>query len=355
MKRDEIDRSGSERPSMSSSGGAAVASGDPSALFEQHLPLVERVLGSIGARRCRSVDEAEDFASWARLKLLEEDCAILRKFRGRSSLKTYLVTVIQNLFRDYRIAKWGKWRPSAKAKRLGVDAVRLEILLYRDGLSFDEAAETLRRNHGVRVSLSELAELAGVLPPRVPRRTVGEGALDTVADDGKVDSRIRDGERKEAAERAERALSGALDGLDPEDRLILKMRYEDGFTVAAVARALGLDQKPLYRRIERCLVALRSGLEERGVVAEMVTELLGWSRLELHVDYGELRRQTGRESTASRPSQGRHPDGWQSLYGRPTRSALSRSRGAGGVRRPRVAGGGAAPGRGSSERLPRLL
>lgn len=268
--------------------------------------MIEGLLRRVAARRCLSADEAEDFSSWARVKLLEDDCAILGKFRGRSSLKTFLVTVLQNLFRDYRIAKWGKWRPSAKAKRLGVDAVRLETLLYRDGLSFDEAAEILRRNHGVSASIAELAELAGELPPRMPRRTVGEGALGTLAElaelaeDGGVDARVRDEERWAAAERTEEGLGGALRGLDPEDRLILKMRFEDGLTVATIARTLGLDQKPLYRRIERCLSALRAGLEQRGVAAETVTELLGWNRLELRVDYGDLALETG----APRPSHG---------------------------------------------------
>jgi len=271
--------------------------------YEAHLDVIEGLLRRVAARRCISVDEAEDFSSWARVKLLEDDCAILGKFRGRSSLKTFLVTVLQNLFRDYRIAKWGKWRPSAKAKRLGVDAVRLETLLYRDGLGFDEAAEILRRNHGVSASIAELAELAGELPPRMSRRTVGEGALDTLAEpaeDGGVDARVRDEERWAAAERAEKGLAGALRCLDPEDRLILKMRFEDGLTVAAIARTLGLDQKPLYRRIERCLSALRSGLEERGVAAETVSELLGWNRLELYVDYGDLALETG----VPRPSHG---------------------------------------------------
>lgn len=280
--------------------GAIDTSDERRSLYEAHLELVEDVLRRVASRRCLSADEAEDFVSWARLRLLEDDCAALAKFRGRSSFKTYLVTVVQNLFRDYRISKWGKWRPSAKARRLGVVAVRLERMVHRDGIGFDEAAETLRRNHGVEASVSELAELVGELPPRVPHREVGEAPLDTVAEDGRVEARIRNGERAELVERAEAALAGALRALDPEDRLVLKMRFEDGFTVATIARTLGLEQKPLYRRIARSLGSLRSGLEERGVAREAVTELLGWSRLDLDVDYGV----SGGESRRARPSQG---------------------------------------------------
>jgi RNA polymerase sigma factor for flagellar operon FliA len=39
--------------------------------------------------------EADDFASHPKLKLIEDDYAILRKFQGRSSLRTYLTVVIE--------------------------------------------------------------------------------------------------------------------------------------------------------------------------------------------------------------------------------------------------------------------
>jgi DNA-directed RNA polymerase specialized sigma24 family protein len=43
------------------------------------------------------------------------------------------------------------------------------------------------------------------------------------------------------------------------------MRYWEGTSVADIARALGLPQKPLYRRLERALAALRAALEAAGV------------------------------------------------------------------------------------------
>jgi len=45
--------------------------------------------------------------------------ALLAKFEGRSSLRTFLTVVIQRLFLDHRISAWGKWRPSAEARRGG--------------------------------------------------------------------------------------------------------------------------------------------------------------------------------------------------------------------------------------------
>ena len=70
-------------------------------LFESSLGLVEQVIAFI-CRRHRLYDaRAEDFASYARLALIDSDYAILRKFQGRSSLGTYLTTVIHRLYLDY--------------------------------------------------------------------------------------------------------------------------------------------------------------------------------------------------------------------------------------------------------------
>jgi len=282
------------------SGAKGRGDGPPAQLYERNLELIEQVIASIGRRRALSVDEAEDFTSWVRLRLLEDDCAILAKFRGRSRFKTYLVTVVANLFRDYRISKWGKFRPSAKAKRRGPTAERFEILYYRDGYSLSETVEILRRNFGVRESVEELERLAASLPPRVPRRPVGEEVLEQMGDDGRVEDRVRDQAHAAASERAEAALGRAFQTLEPESRLILKMHFEDQLTVATISRTLGLDQKPLYRRIERCLRDLRASLEAEGFTAGDAAGLLGWDALSLRVEYGE--RVRGKEIGSPRPS-----------------------------------------------------
>ena len=72
------------------------------------------------SRRNRlGTDEREDFTSYAMLKLVENDYARLRKYRGDSSFRTYLTVVMQRLFLDYRTQKWGKWRPSTTATPRG--------------------------------------------------------------------------------------------------------------------------------------------------------------------------------------------------------------------------------------------
>jgi hypothetical protein len=89
--------------------------------------------------------------------------------------------ILVNLMRDYRIQIWGKWRPSAVARRRGRDAVLLERLWVRDSLSLDEAIERMRTEHRVTLSPAELEKIAAELPRRTERRRVGDEELLKVA------------------------------------------------------------------------------------------------------------------------------------------------------------------------------
>lgn len=249
------------------------------ALFLDNLAWIERVAASVCRRHGLAGEDAEDFASWAKMKLVEDDYAALRKFRGESSVTTYLTVVVSMLFRDYRAAHWGRWRPSAAARRHGPVAVRLETLVHRDGYRLEQASEILRTSGETELSDRQLASLLAELPERAPLRPVevGPDPLQVTpagesADEGVIGAEVEE-ERRAAGE----ALSRAMEGLPAEERLILRMRFWEGLGVADIARGLGLPQKPLYRRIERSLARLREHLEAGGVSRERVRALLGES------------------------------------------------------------------------------
>ena len=84
--------------------------GRPEALFESCLGQIEGLVSWISRRFCMGPDDAEEFRSWVNLKLIEGDYRVLRSFSGRSGMATYLTSVIQNLARDYRMSRWGRWR-----------------------------------------------------------------------------------------------------------------------------------------------------------------------------------------------------------------------------------------------------
>jgi RNA polymerase sigma factor (sigma-70 family) len=233
-------------------------------------------------------EEVEDFTQHVLVKIWADDCAVLRKYQGRSSLASYLAVVVQRALQDYVNSRWGKWRPSAEAHRRGQLAIDLETLLVRDRQGFDEACRILR-SRGVTATDAELSEIADRLPPPSPRRIDGshEGAAATgggdlrgsaapghrepVADES-ADDGIRKSERQQRRLHAMQALAVAVSALPAEDRLIAKMLGE--FKVVEIAAHLGLDQKALYKRRDKIRARLREALESAGVSAADVAELL---------------------------------------------------------------------------------
>ena len=244
-------------------------------LFLDQLQLIERAIRAVCRRQRLSPTDGEDFAGAVRLHLIDDDYAVLRKFQGRSSLKTFLIAVIAHRYQDWRNSRWGKWRPSTEARRQGPLAMHLEQLIGRDGLTFDEAYETLKTNWQVPESRQALEAMAATLPVRTNRHFVPEDSLEDHADaSGTADATVRRTEAGTAAARASTLLTGAMDDLPAQDRLILKMRFEDDVPIADIAQVLKLEAKPLYRRIEQLLKTLRARLEQSGLSASAVVELL---------------------------------------------------------------------------------
>jgi RNA polymerase sigma factor (sigma-70 family) len=244
-------------------------------LFLAHLDVVERAIAFVCSRNHLSAADADDFSSYVTLRIVEDNYMVFSSFQGRASLRTYLTVVVQRMLLDYRVRAWGRWRPSAEAKRRGPLAIRLEELLVRDGCLLDEAYETLKTNHGLTVTREELEQLAARLPSRAPRRFESDDALASVAaDDRAADELVTEGDRQETAARVSRALQAVMAELEQQDRVILLLRFEDGRTVADIAATLRLEQKALYRRVEKLLGMLRRGLEAEGIDAEAVRDIL---------------------------------------------------------------------------------
>ena len=233
------------------------------ALFLSNLKLVRRIVRHSASRYRLSEEEVCEIMSVVELKLILDNYGVFRRFRGGSKLATYLTTVVRNQCRDYMIRSWGKWRPSTAAQRLGPVAVALETLTKRDGFSTHEAVETLFYRYCGEKSRAELDELAARLPPHGPRRLGCRDAVVTSAPAVATDNLLR----KELASKlrgCRRTLERALSELSVEERDILEMRFGKGFAVAKIAGILGLEPRPLYRRVQQLLARLRQDLERAG-------------------------------------------------------------------------------------------
>ena len=86
------------------------------AVLTSQLPTIRGAVASVLRRRGQPGEDHGELLSDVCVHLLENDCAVLRKFRGASSLRTYLHTVTLRVLLDRRVRAWGKWRPSASAR-----------------------------------------------------------------------------------------------------------------------------------------------------------------------------------------------------------------------------------------------
>lgn len=243
-------------------------------IYLAHRESVEQAIRSLCARQRLAAGDADDFASDARLHLLKNDGAVVRAFAGRSSLKTYLAVVLGRLFQDWRNARWGKWRPTVTAVRLGPLAVRLETLTSRDRHSFDEACAIIRTAEPA-VPLKELESLWEQLPVRSRRAHTSVDAVEHVlAADSSTDSILVRAWAEATSAQVAALLRDAVRSLSPEDRLLLAMRFEDGLSVQEVARRQSVEVRPLYRQLNRILDQLREYLLAHGVNASDALEAM---------------------------------------------------------------------------------
>ena len=235
------------------------------ALFLDNLDAIDGVVRFVCRRHRVRPAEAEEFASEVKLKIVERNYEVFRRFEGRSSLRTYLTVVIGRLYLDYCNQQWGKWRSSAEARRLGPHAIRLEMLMVRDGLGFGDASRQMVHHEQSGATDEELLAIASRLPVRMRRVMVGEPALETTPSEVQADASALLAERRTAALRIAVALRAALGGLTDQDQVILRLRFLKGMAIADIARVLHLESKPLYRRLEALLKNLQPALLGAGV------------------------------------------------------------------------------------------
>jgi RNA polymerase sigma factor (sigma-70 family) len=233
---------------------------DPRMFLSAHYQSISNQARQIGRRQGLPEQYLDDFVGDVMVKLLEGDCAVLRVFEGRAGFRSYVSAVIVHLAQDRRNHLWGKWRPTAEARRLGPLAVALERLLARDGFCLTEAARKLQECF--EVDLAEIEALAARLPLRPRRRLVElDGLEDELpGNENQVDTlTLRAGRRELRG-----SLAQALARLDRRTRQVLAWRFERGCRAEEIARALDLRPREVYGILDSARKKLRRELETCG-------------------------------------------------------------------------------------------
>ena len=90
-----------------------------------------------------------------------------------------------------------------------------------------------------------------------------------------MEARIEERELARTADRLSEFLAPLLESLPAEERLLLRLSFFKGLSMATIAPILGRLQKELYKVRERCLGQIQRSLGEAGMSPEQVRELIG--------------------------------------------------------------------------------
>lgn len=197
----------------------------------------------------------------------------LRAFRsdGAARFDTWLKTVASNLCVDWRRKLRGRIRPLCAVNRLPELEQRAYQCLYMQGMDRTESLHILQARFPdlTEQRLSEInARLFSELTQRqrwqAGVRKASMVSLDAAAspDDESPEPYLvepgpgPDGQAEADEER--RLVEAAMQQLPSQQRLLIRMRFEQNLTLAEIARLTGQsDTNRVYRQLEAAIVALR--------------------------------------------------------------------------------------------------
>lgn len=203
----------------------------------------------------------------------------LETFEGRSALSTWLVLVARSSALDHLRRQFGRRELPVGIKRLSRRDQQIFRLYFLEGLSVDAVRHWASEN-GASISVEDLAATLRRIESGVGSRVMRRIAYDVCASSAGAASgrmlefldwhRAKQAEKsrrrtpeqdlldKEARATAARARE-LLDELPEAERVVLKLRFERGWTAAKIAEELGLESpRRAYTAIDRGLRYLRN-------------------------------------------------------------------------------------------------
>lgn len=252
-----------------------LASADPHDAWQHFLTDYSALIYQVVQHFYPDPDNAADCFQFACEQLIKDRAKKLRKFKdvGAASFPTWLRAVVRNLCIDWHRKQFGRTRPFRSVTRLSSFDQQVFHLVYEQNTATEESLAILSSGFP-NVTPDQLDEskerINKVLTPnqrwtlarRVARNSNGHGANQEVdALDHDYPDPAADPEVKAVQNERKKSLERALATLSPQDRLTIRLRFEQDLTLDQVAKLLGFTNAQYTdRRIKQILEDLRRNM-----------------------------------------------------------------------------------------------
>ncbi len=196
-------------------------------------------------------------------RLKEDNFRVLKDFKNRSKLTTYLTTIIAHLIIDIKRRTEGRSRASERARAIGPLGEKLYDLIFAKGYPLEEAFSFLRKADGVTETLEEIE----IMVEKIKGRTPVHPYPGTFMEKDTPETAF---EIKQREALTENVLNEVLGELSNEEKLIMRMRFplsedEEPKRPSEIARMLGISEKAVDSRMRRALSRCKEMMLKHGL------------------------------------------------------------------------------------------
>lgn len=247
-------------------------------------------ISRLAARRFSNPALAEEAVLSVLEALEKDDWHRVRSYSGQGSFPVYLASLTWRLLEDFARRRFGRRQAPLWIRTLGGIHAMLFRLLCLERHSLTEAVElAAQRQHLPNPAEIEAAAhliLEKIIDCRAHQALeVDMKEADGCSQAGSAFARFEDDDRDcfletlfagvfDREESGRRTAAHAALGklhleLSPEERLLLKMCYQDGLSVGRAGELLGLNRHQAHGRLRRLLARLAEDFTKAGIAAEL--------------------------------------------------------------------------------------
>ncbi len=245
-------------------------------------------------RRFGDTSLAEEAALAVMEGLEGNDWQRVRAYSGKASFSTYIMALTARLLEDFSRTRFGRVRSPLWVKTMGGIWSKLFTALCLERLKVSEAVEVVFQRQ-FTADKKEIEDAAYSLLGRIPDCGTDRGyeveydeichgkapaGLSQQGEKVEEDERgrmlsslfqiILDREEKEISEETVGRLESLNIQLQPQDRMLLKLCFQDGLGVAAAGRLLGQTRYQAHGRMRRIMASIRKEFERTGLDRELL-------------------------------------------------------------------------------------